>query len=408
MKYYFTAFLWIIFLHNQAFAQPSADERIVKSLAENILLHTSYDFINKKTGEVFSKINKNNYTPDVEIKSPYTTWHYWNGVLNLAMMDMAEYFDEPKYREQAINNYAFVFENAGIFREKYTADQNKWVYPFGQYIVTRELDDCGAMGAGLIEVYAFDKKETYWQYIKKAADHILSKQERLEDRALVRHFPHKMTIWADDLYMGITFLARMGHLTGERKYFDDAAHQVIKYTEYLFNPNTQLYYHGWYSDLQVNGVAHWGRCNGWVMLAQAELLEFLPEDHPQRGKLISILHQQILGVSRYQDRSGLWHQLLDKNDAYLETSCTAMFTYSIAKAVNNDWIDARYKTIAEQGWKGIKSRIQADGQVADICVGTGMQDDLVFYYERPTKLNDIHGLGAVLMAGIEILKLNKN
>jgi len=47
-----------------------------------------------------------------------------------------------------------------------------------------------------------------------------------------------------------------------------------------------------------------------------------------------------------------------------------------------------------------------NGQVEDICIGTGMEDNLVFYYERPAQVNDIHGLGAILLAGMEMLQLN--
>jgi unsaturated rhamnogalacturonyl hydrolase len=215
-----------------------------------------------------------------------------------------------------------------------------------------------------------------------------------------------MTLWADDLYMSISFLARMGDLTGDPQYFNDAIRQVNNFTKYLYNEQTQLYYHCWYSDLKKNGVAHWGRCNGWVMMAQVDLLEYLPEDFPGREELLRILRQQILGVSRYQSESGLWFQLLDRNDSYLETSCTAMFTYGIAKAVNQGWIDSRYLSIAVRGWEGIKTKIRSDGQIEGICAGTGIQDDLIFYYKRPAPLNDIHGIGAVLLAGMEVIKSN--
>jgi rhamnogalacturonyl hydrolase YesR len=269
-----------------------------------------------------------------------------------------------------------------------------------------ELDYCGAMGAGLIEVYKEKKRPDFKIYIDKVANHMMYKQDRLADGTFVRKTPHEMTLWADDLYMSISFLARMGDLSGEQKYFDDAAKQVINFTKYLYNPSSGLYYHCWFSDLQENGVAYWGRCNGWVMLAQAELLKFLPHDHPQREKLLSIFRQQVIGNSRYQSESGLWHQVLDKNDSYLETSCTAMFTYSIAKAVNMGWIDKRYASIAKQGWEGIKTNVRADGQVENICIGTGIRNDIGYYYKRPVELNDIHGLGAVLMAGVEVLKMN--
>lgn len=389
------------------FAQPgNKDEQIIRSVADHIIQNTTWDFIDRSNGEILKNISKENYSPAVQIRSPYNTWNYWNGVLNIAMIDLADFFHETVYKEWAQKNYAFAFDNVTVFQENYKPFMNKWTYPFGQYIVTQELDDCGAMGGGLIEVYREVKRDDYKAYLDKAAEHILTGQERLEDGTLVRSGPHRFTLWADDLFMGNVFLARMGALTGDPEYFDDAARQVINFTKYLFNPYTQLYYHGYYSDIDKQNVAHWGRCNGWVMLAQADLLEFLPEGHPQRDKLLEIFLRQVIGISRYQDKTGLWHQLIDKSDSYLESSCSAMFIYSIAKAVNKGWIPESYASIAREGWKGLKTKIRPDGQVEDICIGTGMEDNLVFYYERPAQLNDIHGLGAVLLAGVEILKLN--
>lgn len=102
---------------------------------------------------------------------------------------------------------------------------------------------------------------------------------------------------------------------------------------------------------------------------------------------------------------GLWHQLIDMENTYLETSATAIFTYAIAKAINEGWLDSRYAYIAAQGWEGVSSRIMADGQVEGICMGTGINTATYYYANRPTVLNDIHGLGATLLAGSEVLKL---
>ena len=58
---------------------------------------------------------------------------------------------------------------------------------------------------------------------------------------------------------------------------------------------------------------------------------------------------------------------------------------------------------------GLKDhKITPDGQIKDICVGTGIENNMVFYYNRPARLNDTHGLGAVIDAGIEVIKLKKN
>lgn len=401
-------FIFVLFFSLTVYGESeNSNEKIVRSIADRIIANTTYDFLNTETKEIISKVDKSNYSAEIKIRSPYNTWHYWNGVLNIAMLEMANYFQEEKYRQQVEKNYRFIFENYKIFQQHITEDDNKWVYPFGQFLVTEELDDCGAMGGGLIEIFQSNSKKEYEDYIQKAANHIMKIQPRLDDGTLVRGGPREMTLWGDDLYMSIVFLSRMGHLTGDRKYFDDAALQVMNFTKYLYDPDTELYYHCWYSDIEKNGIAHWGRCNGWIMLAQADLLKYLPEKHSKRQQLIEILHQQVLGIAKYQDRSGLWHQLLNKPDSYLETSCTAMFTYSIAKAINKGWLDERYRAIAQLGWEGLKSKIQTDGQVKDICIGTGVGDNLAFYYNRPAELNDIHGLGAVLLAGVEVLKMNK-
>jgi rhamnogalacturonyl hydrolase YesR len=386
--------------------QTIADEELIMRLADDIIDNTHYFFINNETHETFETPGIEISVSNISLSSPYTDWKYWNGVLNIGLLKYSEYSGDSKYKETVFKNYEFAFKHKDFFTEHYPEGVNRWYHPFGLFVTTHELDDCGAMGGGLIEVYKEDKRKVYKEYIDQAADHMLNKQHRLKDGTFVREFPYKYTLWGDDLYMSIVFLARMGSLTGEQKYFDNAAQQVINFTKYLYNDQTQLYYHCYYSEDKRNGVAHWGRCNGWVMLAQANLLEYLPKDHPQRDTLISIFEQQVIGASRYQTGSGLWHQLLNKEDSYLETSVTAMFTYSIAKGINNGWISKRYTSIAMNAWEGVKSRINEERKVEGICQGTSIDESLSYYYNRPTPLHDIHGLGAVLMAGIEILKLS--
>lgn len=81
-----------------------------------------------------------------------------------------------------------------------------------------------------------------------------------------------------------------------------------------------------------------------------------------------------------------------------------MFVYCITRAVNEGWLKPSYLTIARNGWAGLATKIDATGQVRDICIGTGISEDIKFYFTRPTRLNDIHGLGDVLLAGFEMIK----
>ncbi len=403
-------FLVILFLSITSFAQSNIDEIVVRRVADYILEHGELGFKDVNTGEIFKSTK--NVPEDAKLRflNSFGEWHYTNGVLNMALINLSNFTGDKKYADYAAAHVAFGMDNYKYFQERYNKEKDgpHYMFPFGQLWTMRELDDCGAMGASMIDVYEFIKRDDYKKYIENTANHIMNRQERLEDGTLVRTFPHKMTLWADDLYMSVPFLARMGKFSGDKKYWDDAIRQVKNFSKYLWDENKELYWHCYYSDLKRNGVAHWGRCNGWVMMAKVHLLNFLPENYPGREDIIKDLERQILGIAKYQSKEGLWHQLLDKNDSYLESSCTAMFVYCIARAVNQGWIDRRYASIAITGWEGLKEyKIQLDGQVKDICVGTGIEDNLVFYYERPARLNEKHGLGAVIDAGIEIIKLKK-
>jgi rhamnogalacturonyl hydrolase YesR len=388
-------------------AQNALDsEKALRAVANAVVNDSVFRLVDQKTGRHFRSIAQAPTEAQLRLASPYADWRYWNGVLNIALIRLGEMLHDTSYSEFPVKNVAFSFDNFRYFEERYKGE-GKWNYPFGQRFIMEELDDCGAMGASVIEVYLRDRQDRYRAYIDQAAKHILTQQSRLEDGTLARSFPHKWTLWSDDLYMSISFLSRMGELTGDGRYFDDAAMQVINFQKYVFDAGAGLMHHCWYSDIERPGVAFWGRANGWALLAQVDLLDRLPKNHPKRPQLLDILRRHILGIARYQGAEGFWHQLLDKTDSYLETSCSAMFTYTIARSVNKGYIEPRYASIARRGWEGVMTNIRPDGQVEGVCAGTSVSDDLVYYYRRPAPSNDVHGIGAVLLAGTEMLLLKK-
>lgn len=377
----------------------------VYRVADHIIDNTSFKIINKQTGELFDNTKKLPFSADYKVESPYNEWKYWNGVLAISMIELGKVSQQEKYTEYAKKNYEFIFNNLDYFETLYEQKIRK--SSFHLYFRMSRLDDCGAMAMGLCDVYNLNPQKEYMQYLKRTANFIENEEVRMDDKTIVRPKPRKMTLWADDLYMSVPFLVRMAKLTGEEKYMNDALLLVENFNKYLYNPENGLYFHSWYSDNEQNGVAHWGRCNGWVIMAQVELLSYLPENHPKRTKILGFLEDHIAGLARHQDYTGLWHQLINKPDSYLESSATAMFVYSVAKAINKGWISSTYAGIATAGWSGLRTNITEDGQVEAICVGTGIEDNNKFYYERPTKVNDIHGLGAVILAGVEMIKLDE-
>jgi len=387
-------------------AQNLTDEEAIRAVAGNILKQPVTQFVGVKSGKVYNSTKEIPKGVDVRFMSPLTEWHYSNGVLDMSMIHLGEYLNDQRYADYAKKHVAFGFANYEYFKGTFRNDRNHWHWPFGQLWNTKELDDCGAMGAAVINVYTLDGRKEYKDYIETAANHIMNEQIRLDDGTLCRTFPREMTIWADDVYMSVSFLSQMGKLTGETKYYDEAARQIINISGYLWCPEKELFYHCYYTDLKRNGVAFWGRANGWITVSLVLLLDVMPENHPKRAELISLLEKQIIGASRYQNANGMWNQLLDKPESYDESSITAMYVYGIAKAVNNGWLDSSYTRIAEAGWKALKgTQITSEGHFKNVCVGTGITDDLPFYYNRPVGENEKHGLGLIIDTGIEIMKL---
>lgn len=380
----------------------SIQERVLR-VADRILSETSFHVIDATTKQPFSSLEDIQDSIQILLPSPHSDWRYWNGVLRIAMFRIAEITGEQRFEEFARRNFAFMFDVVPLFQRRYKGE-NKWEFPLAQFFCTEELDDCGAMGAAVIEVYKHEKQPRYRAYIEKAAEHIQFKQTRLPDGTFVRSFPVRWTLWADDLYMSVVFLARMGEFTGHRKYFDDAVRQVLNFHKYL-SAEDGLMVHYWYSDINQKGAAKWGRGNGWALLAQIDLLERLPRNHPLYPEVVRLFRKHVHGIIRYQGSNGLWHQLLDKPDSFEETSCSAMFTYAIAKAITRKILPVRYASVAYRGWEGITTKIADDGTVYGVCTGTVVSDNLVDYYRRPTPVNDVHGLGTVLLAGYGVLEM---
>jgi unsaturated rhamnogalacturonyl hydrolase len=385
-------------------------EEAARKIADRIVSSTTYLFENKKTGETYKTVKDIPLSKDVQVSSKYNNWHYTNGVTDIAMLELADKLKDKKYEEYVLKNMNFVFNegNYDYFKKLYdqTLAEKGWkaVRDVNWCMLYRgkRLDDNGPMGASLIELQVRHPNDAFLKYINQTADHLNTSEPRLSDGTIARIWPHENTIWADDSFMAISFLCRMGQFTGDQKYFTDAANQVLNYNKYLWCPEKQLYYHCYHTDNKEHGVAHWSRANGWLFMAQADLLSRMPKNHPLRDAVIKNFQQQASGIARYQGKNGLWHQLLDKEDSYEEITGTAMFVFGIARGVKAGWLHPDFIYVAEQGLKGMMQKITPEGNVTAICVGTGIMPSLQYYYNRPTQEDDPMGEGPVLRALVEM------
>ncbi len=271
-----------------------------------------------------------------------------------------------------------------------------------------QLDDCGAMAAAMIKAArAGLHPDALRPQIDRYVSWIRDRQFRLPDGTLARNRPMPDTLWLDDLYMSVPALAQMGALTGDAKYFDDAAKQITQFSARMFVPEKNLYRHGWVQAMDPHPAFFWARANGWAVVAMTELLEVLPETHPARASILAQYKSHVAGLAPLQDSTGLWHQLLDRPDSYLETSASAMYVYAIAHGINRGWLDAKaYGPMVSLAWNAVAQKVNAQGQVEGTCIGTGMGFDPMFYYYRPTSVYAAHGYGPVFLAGAEMIALH--
>lgn len=280
-------------------------------------------------------------------------------------------------------------------------------------MVLGNLDNCGAMGVEFLETglrYPDSGTGDENAIDERIADWITQKQDRLPDGTLWR--PHARddhrrwpagTIWADDLYMACPFLVRWADYTHDGKYLTDAAHQVLNMARRLQDADG-LWFHAYNETIHQHSPFKWGRANGWAMVATAEILSAMPENHLDRAALLDVFRRQVEGVKRVQPDSGVWRQVLDHSELWEETSCTAMFAYAIARGVNRGWLPPSDMAVARNAFAGIcASDVTPAGVVKGTCEGTGIGLDLAFYVNRRRPDDDYHGRGVVLLAGTEIL-----
>ena len=365
--------------------------------------------VDKKTGKVITDYENMDQNAQLE-RGTFRIGSYEWGVTYNAMLIAAEATGDTLYTKYAMDRFNFLTEIFPHFQRVYT--QYGEVDPLMKQMLTpHALDDAGAMCSAMMKIHMNNKSLPYQQMIDNYFNFIMYKEHRLFDGTFARFRPHNNTMWLDDMYMAIPSIAVMGSYARDHnaKFQTEAAKQVLQFSERMFLPEKGIYRHGWVEGLTEQPNYHWARANGWAMLAMCEVLDFLPNNHPQREAVLKQLRAHIKGVASYQSGSGFWHQLLDKQDSYLETSATAIFTYCIAHAVNKGWIDAiSYAPVAQLGWQAVKTKINKEGQVEGTCVGTGMAFDPAFYYHRPVSEYAAHGYGPVIMAGAEMIKLTKS
>jgi unsaturated rhamnogalacturonyl hydrolase len=223
-------------------------------------------------------------------------------------------------------------------------------------------------------------------------------------------------LWADGVFMVLPFLLYYGQTIGESDYADaEVVRNLNIYWTHLYDPGTGLLRHAydesksqsWANKTTGQAPEDWCRAIGWYSMTTVEALDILPANQPGRADLLDHLKTLVAGFKKWQDpATGRWFQLPAKptlKGNWTETSCSAMYTYSISRAVEKGYVDDSYKSVSQKGYQGVLAKVNSKGDVADICIGTNVGNQS-YYLGRDRKTNDLHGLGAFLIMNEQLAK----
>ena len=261
--------------------------------------------------------------------------------------------------------------------------------------------DLNMFGSLPLDFYQITKEQRYFDLGLPYADTQWQLPENAKASEKEWHdkgYSWQTRLWIDDMYMITIVQTQAYKVTGDRKYIDRAAKEMVLYLDELQRPNG-LFYHA--PDVPF----YWGRGDGWMAAGMAELLRYLPEDNPNRERIMEGYHTMMQSLLKYQNEEGMWNQLIDKADCWTETSCTAMFTYAFIIGVKNGWLDKKvYARAARKAWLGMVDYIARDGAVRDTCAGTNKKNSEKYYYDRPRHSGDYHGQAPYLWCVVALLE----
>lgn len=265
------------------------------------------------------------------------------------------------------------------------------------------LDSIGTTGINVAEycMMTADREAKY--LLQLLADGIRNDVPRFEDGTFYRI----KTMWADDMYMSLPFLVRLGVMTGETSYFDDILTQVRGFYKRLWMEEQNLFSHIFFVGEQTPNRIPWGRGNGWVLLALSEVLLLMPEDYHGYNEILDIYKKFSAGIIRQRDKEvGLWHQVLNNHSSYIETSCSAMYITALARGVRKGWLDKSVSDVVKDAWNSLlRNCVDEKGNLYGVCMGSSCSMDEIYYVNLGTIENDDHGGGIVLGACVEVMNM---
>lgn len=403
-----------------------------------------------KAKDVEQAISSESFAPDsrfeISFLTPLRDYEKQHGKISdlssaIVTSTMNQYPDIKDFPIYSPNrwNYEYSFFLLGVFRQGKKLNNTDFISYAWQWL-DNFITDKGGFKPGVYEMdeYKLDDilpgrlvlsfyEETDQPKYKYIADTLilhLTKQPKTSDGGYWHKEIYPYQMWLDGIFMADVFSMQYAKVFNQPEWFDEAVKQIKLMHAHAYDSTTGLLYHGW--DESKNPVwAHpvkgtspefWGRAIGWYIMALVESLEYLPEDHPERKDIVTILQQLASAVRNYQDpQTGLWYQVLDKGSQpgnWIETSCSAMFAYAFSKGHRQGFLDESFLQSANKAFDAILDHymfVDDSGNLhldQTVKIGTlnpeTSKGDYEYYITTERRIDDYKGLAALLFASVEM------
>ncbi|MDT0687405.1 glycoside hydrolase family 88/105 protein [Autumnicola psychrophila] len=350
---------------------------------------------------------------EMERRDDEPHWSYVSGLVNTAILNVWEINGNQKYYDYVKTTFVDqLIDSTG----------NIMGYEKEEF----NIDHINA-GKMLFPIYEKTGDERY-----RDAVELLMDQLREHPRVSEGGFWHKKIytnqMWLDGLYMGAPFYAEYVKNFGDPSAFNDITNQFLLMEKHLLDEETGLYYHGWdesksifWADPQTGRSENfWGRGMGWFYMALIDVLDFLPEDHKDREKIVEMYTNLTDALLRYRDEeTGLWYQVVNmpnREGNYLESSCASMFTYGMFKGMKKGILDeGNYLQPAIKAYNGILRNfieVEANGNLTinSVCSVAGLGPEgntrrdgsFEYYISEPVVSNDGKATGPFILASLMV------
>ena len=326
-------------------------------------------------------------------------WYYAAMLGYYGVYNYAKTMDAPAYMDYFLSNEYFLlnhFDYANYNMENYQAVGKALISFMEGATNLRLLDHIGAMGVNFISAYKETGDAQFLSMIYKLRCCIQNNVSRFSDGTFCRK-AHG-TMWADDFYMSMPFLANLYSQMGDETALDDILCQIRGFKKRLYMPEEKIFSHIYFLEKGEKNCVPWGRGNGWIAFGLSEALMHIPKESEAYKEGVALLREFCEGLISLQDASGMWHQVLNRADSYEETSGTAMFALMLYRGVRYGWIDERNIEYADKALDAIlKGYVDKNGVLYGVCKGSGCSMNPQYYMELSSVKDDSHGLGVLLM-----------